>query len=206
MKEGENIAGGMSYRTMDGIKTIKIMDYLKGFDNDSTAEILERNKDYYIASANKTISRLELAKKRAEYARLEKETEKLIYEKIFRALNWLEELKEDILNIKNNFKFLEVDQYKKWHAVKLIPSAAEGIIITSLIKRKLDNSFRDSNESNKSIVETARKHIEKAEIIFRDLLNLNEFSDFKEAERSRIEGYNEAVLADAKLKYLIEAI
>ena len=63
MQEGENIAGGMSYRTMNGIKTTKIMDYLEGYDDDSSRKYLNKNKDYYIASANKTISRLELAKK-----------------------------------------------------------------------------------------------------------------------------------------------
>ena len=64
MQEGENIAGGMSYRTMNGIKTTKIMDYLEGYDDDSSMEILEKNKDYYIASANKTISRLDSRKKK----------------------------------------------------------------------------------------------------------------------------------------------
>jgi hypothetical protein len=204
MQEGENIAGGMSYRTMNGIKTTKIMDYLEDFDDDSSKEILEKNKDYYIASANKTISRLDLAKKRVEYASLEKKTELIICEKISRALYWLEELKECIL-IKNNSKFLEVNQYKKWHAVKLIPSAAEGIIITSLIKGQLDNFVKNYNESNIILV-SARQHIEKAEVIFHDLLNLNEYSDFKEAEKLRIKGYNEAVIADEKLKNLTDTI
>ena len=85
MQEGENIAGGMSYRTMNGIKTTKIMDYLEGFDDDSSMEILEKNKDYYIASANKTISRLDLAKKRVEYARLEKKTELIDLRKDFKS-------------------------------------------------------------------------------------------------------------------------
>ena len=205
MQEGENIAGGMSYRTMNGIKTTKIMDYLEGYDDDSSMEILEKNKDYYIASANKTISRLDLAKKRVEHARLEKKTELKICEKISRALYWLEELKECIINIKNNSKFLEVNQYKKWHAVKLIPSAAEGIIITSLIKGQLDNFVKNYNESNRILV-SARQHIEKAEVIFHDLLNLNEYSDFKEAEKLRIKGYNEAIIADEKLKNLTDTI
>ena len=63
-----NMAGGMSYRTMNGIDVRYIMEYLEGTDENSSKEILKKNREYYIASANKTISRLELAKKRVEYA------------------------------------------------------------------------------------------------------------------------------------------
>jgi hypothetical protein len=65
MKETKNMACGMSYRTMNGIDTSYIMSYLEGNDQNSSTEILKKNREYYIASANKTISRLELAKKGA---------------------------------------------------------------------------------------------------------------------------------------------
>ena len=42
----------------------------------------------------------------------------------------------------------------------------------------------------------------RAELIFKDLLNLTERSDFKEAERLRIEGYRESVLAEKKINKL----
>jgi hypothetical protein len=63
MQETENMAGVMSYRTMNGIDTSIIMSYLEGTNKNSSTEIFKKNREYYIASANKTISRLELTKK-----------------------------------------------------------------------------------------------------------------------------------------------
>ncbi|MDD3985318.1 MAG: hypothetical protein PHY59_05420 [Methanobacterium sp.] len=85
MQENENIAGGMSYRTMKGINFKKIEKYLIGNDNNSSTEILEKNKDYYIASANKTIARIELAKKRSEYGLNNDKHLKLVNLKIYNA-------------------------------------------------------------------------------------------------------------------------
>ncbi len=202
MQENENIAGGMSYRTMKGINFNQIEKYLDGNDDISSAEILEKNKNYYIASANKTIARIKLAKKRAEYGLNNNDHVKLINLKISTSLKWLEKLKKDIKKSKTNSKFLDVKQYKKWHAVKLLPSAVEGIIITSKIKYKLLNIDSNYSESSKQNIENAKKHIETAEIKFLELLNLNESSDFKEAESIRISAYNESVLADKKLESL----
>lgn len=200
MHEGENIAGGMSYRTMNGIDTTKIMKYLEGSNKESYMKILEKNKDYYIASAKKTIARLKLAEKRVEHGDVDPGCAEMINVKILSSLKWLEKLKEDIKSVTNKSELLEVGQYKKWHAVKLLPSAAEGIIITSLIKRKINNFSVNYNESPHKKLENARIHNEKAEAIFLELLNLSEKSDFIVAERSRIEGYNEAVLADKQIQ------
>jgi hypothetical protein len=62
MQETENMADGMSYRTMNGIDTRKIMSYLEDRNKKSSEEIFHKNRDYHIASADKTIVRLELPK------------------------------------------------------------------------------------------------------------------------------------------------
>jgi hypothetical protein len=200
MHEGEKIAGGMSYRTMNGNAVKNLMKYLEGSDESSSKEILEKNKDYYIASANKTIARLELAKKRVEYAQIE-ENGAEIYDRISTAIKWLNELKDKITSVTNRSELLEPNQYKKWHAVKLIPSAAEGIAISLLIDREIACINDKSESSDKILVESARTHNKKAKSNFIMLLNLSDQSNFKEAERLRIEGYSEAALAVKKIKF-----
>jgi hypothetical protein len=202
MQENENIAGGMSYRTMKGINFNQIEKYLDGKDNISSTEILKKNKNYYIASANKTIARIKLAKKRSEYGLNNNDHVRLINLKISASLRWLDKLKKDIKKSDTNSEFLNVKQYKKWHAVKLLPSAIEGIIITSKIKYKLLNIDSGYSGSSKQNIEEAKKYIENAEIKFLRLLNLNENSDFKQAESIRILAYNESVIADKKLDSL----
>lgn len=200
MHEGEKIAGGMSYRTMNGNAVKNLMKYLEGSDESSSKEILEKNKDYYIASANKTIARLKLAKKRVEYAQIEENCVE-IYDRISTAIKWLNELKDKITSVTNRSELLEPNQYKKWHAVKLIPSAAEGIAISLLIDREIACINDKSESSDKILVESARTHNKKAKSNFIMLLNLSDQSNFKEAERLRIEGYSEAALAVKKIKF-----
>jgi hypothetical protein len=202
MQDSENIAGGMSYRTMNGVDTTKILKYLNGSDKHSSHVIIEKNKAYYIASANKTIARLELAKRRVDVGYVEPDCSEIIYDKIISSLKWLEELKNEIKIVNNKSELLKGYQYKKWHAVKLVPSACEGLIITSSIKCKIEKFGVNSRESTNNILKSAIKHNEKAETIFLELLELNEQSNFKEAEISRIKGYGEAVLAEIKLNLL----
>jgi len=203
MQEGEKIAGRMSYRTLNGIDTTIIMEYMEGSNENSSNEILEKNKDYYIASANKTIAWLKLAKKRVEHAHIEDNCAELIDDKISNSIKWLNRLKDNIISVNNKSKLLELRQYKKWHAVKLIPSAAEGISITSLINRKIVYISDTKEFPDKKLLESARIHTKKAKLIFLRLLNLSEQSNFKEAERLRIEGYEECVIADKKIKKYI---
>jgi hypothetical protein len=200
MQDGEKIAGGMSYRTMNGNAVKHLMEYLEGSDENSSKEILEKNKDYYIASANKTIARLKLAKKRVLYAQIEENCAEMIYDKIFTSIKWLNELKDKITSITNRSELLEPNQYKKWHAVKLIPSAAEGIAISLLISREIDYINDKGVSSNKELLESARIHNKKSKSNFIKLLNLSDQSNFKEAERLRIEGYSEAANAVKKIK------
>ncbi len=203
MKEGEKMAGGMSYRTMNGIDTKRIMKYFDGSNEESSVEILQENKNYYVASAEKTIARLNLAKKRLEHAHLDHDLAKSINSKMNTSIKWLEKLKKDIQSVTNKSEILEIAQYKKWHAVKLLPSTAEGLLVTSAIKSKIDDLKNlNCHEFKSEKLENARIHNEKADEIFLKLLQLNEKSDFKAAERSRLEGYNEAVIADKELELL----
>jgi hypothetical protein len=199
MQETENMAGGMSYRTMDGIEIGYLIGYLEGDDENSSKEILRKNREYYISSANKTISRLELAKKRVEYGHLNKYYREIIFNKIYSSIKWLEELKVYINNVSNTSELLKSDQYKRWHAIKLIPSAAEGLIITSSINIRILDINNNQVTIDKNSLKSANQHNRNAELIFKDLLNLTIGSDFKEAERLRIEGYNESVLALKKI-------
>jgi len=201
MQEGEKTAGGMSYRTMNGNNVKNLMEYLKGSDENSSKEIFKKNKDYYIASANKTIARLKLAKKRVLYAKIEENCTEKIYDKISTSINWLNELKDKITSMTYRSELLKSNQYKKWHAVKLIPSAAEGVAISSLISREIADINDKGESSNRELLESARIHNKKAKSNFIKILNLSEQSNFKEAERLRTEGYDEAALAVKKIKF-----
>jgi hypothetical protein len=196
MQEYENTAGGMSYRTMNGIDFREINKYLEGSNQKNSLEILNKNKEYYIASANKTIARLELSKERVENTNILPETANIISDKISSALYWLEKLKKDIKNVNNKSEIIKKHQYKKWHAVKLLPSAAEGLMIITRIEEQINNS---NETSNKNLIENISQHLEKSKTIFLELLNLGELSDFQKAEILRIEGYNEIVIANSKL-------
>jgi hypothetical protein len=204
MQETENMAGGMSYRTMDGIDTGHIMKYLEGTSENSSKEIFNKNRDYYIASADKTISRLELTKKRVEYGHLNKNFYEMVCNKISNAIIWLNELKEYINKVSKSSDLLKSNQYKRWHAVKLIPSAAEGLIITTTINRKIAELDKSRSDSDKKLLRSASTHNNKAESIFKYLLNLTGRSDFKEAEMLRIEGYRECVVVDKKINKLLK--
>ena len=203
MQETENMAGGMSYRTMNGIDTSHIMKYLEGTNENSSTEIFNKNRDYYIASADKTISRLELTKKRVEYGHLNKNFSEMVCNKISNAIMWLDELKEYINKVSKSSDLLKSNQYKRWHAVKLIPSAAEGLIITTTINRKIAELDKSRPDSDKKLLRSASTHNRKAESIFKYLLNLTGRSDFKEAEMLRIEGYMECVIVDKKINKLL---
>jgi hypothetical protein len=203
MQETENMAGGMSYRTMNGIDTSHIMKYLEGTNKNSSTAIFNKNRDYYIASANKTIARLELTKKRIEYGHLNNNFREMVCNKISNAIIWLDGLKEYINKVSKSSDLLKSNQYKKWHAVKLIPSAAEGLIITTIINMKVVELDKTQSDLDKKLLRSASTHNKKAESIFKYLLNLTGRSDFKEAEMLRIEGYRECVIVDKKINKLL---
>jgi hypothetical protein len=86
---------------------------------------------------------------------------------------------------------------------KLIPSAGEGLIITTSINSKIVELDKNQSDLDKKLLRSARVHNNKAESIFKYLLNLTKSSDFKEAEKLRIEGYRECVLVEKKINKLL---
>jgi len=185
----------MSYRTFNGID-ISIMKYLAGNDKHASAE---KNKQYYIASANKTMTRLELARARIRNAFLSEKDNKFLIDKILYGLNWLDMLKNNIKDAKDDIEFSKAVSYTEWHAVKLIPSAAEGYAISLIMKDKLNDR---NNTSHAKLLEDAKYHNHKAKIIFTELLNLKENSNFKLAEKQRIKAYKELISVNEILKRL----
>ncbi len=194
----EEIAGGMSYQIMKGFKTNEIMKYLSGHDVQSSWMILEKNKEYYIASANKIIARFELAKVRIENINIKEKDSQLVNLKLNNGLKWLNNLIKNIKNANNFNKFLEKVPYKQWHAVKLIPSAAEGYAITVSIELKI-NQLNQFN-ANVMKLNNINSHNKTTKEIFLALLNLDEKSDFNIAEKQRIKGYEEINLTLGLLK------
>lgn len=196
----EETAGGMAYRTLKGIDTSQIMGYLQGYDELSSAEILEKNKEYYTASVNKTISRLELAKVRAQKSKLSDEDLEIVYGPLNNGLNWLNDLKSEIKKEKNP-DFVSSIPYKRWHAVKLIPSSVEGYIIVSSIKMKINRiKINLSASAHRMHLRSAEKHNEISKNIFLELMNLDESADMDMSENLRIKAFKEASTAQDILK------
>ncbi|MGB7967985.1 MAG: hypothetical protein WCF28_00280 [Methanobacterium sp.] len=127
----------------------------------------------------------------------------MVCNKISNAIIWLNELKEYINKDSKSSDLLKSNQYKRWHAVKLIPSAAEGLIITTTINRKIVELDKAYYDLDKKLIRSATTHNKKAESIFKYLLNLTGRSDFKEAEMLRIEGYRECIIVDKKISKLL---
>ncbi|MGO9387678.1 MAG: hypothetical protein ACLPWD_06490 [Methanobacterium sp.] len=198
MLKGELVAGGISYRIIKGFNT-SIMKYLSGHDEKSSFEILQKNKLYFIASANKIIARFELAKIRIENIEIEEKDSRVLNIKLNNGVEWLKNLIQNIKGESDVHKFPKEVPYKEWHAIKLIPSAAEGYAITASIKKKLNQI--NKNDVNK--LKTVNSHNNKAKEIFFELLNLEENSDFKLAEKQLIKGYEEIKLNQKILRGII---
>jgi hypothetical protein len=191
-QHGEKKAGGMTYQTLEGARTSALNPYLEGQDNQSQWVIFKRNQDYYIASADKTIARLKLAKTRVKCTEISGKQYLMLMDKISKGLNWLKALKNEIKSTDSNQDLQAVISYKKWHAVKLIPSAAEGYAIANAINIKINQlNIIQNNLTYKKQLEDAISHNKLAEDIFSYLLNLEETSDFSNAEKRRVEGFEE---------------
>jgi hypothetical protein len=185
-QKNENMAGGISYRTLEGINPSEIFKYLDGADENSSNEILIKIKDYYVASADKIKFRILLAKKRVEHGFLDPEKSEIVDAKISESLKWLEDLKTAIRKQRSTRKFLEPQLYKQWHVIKLVPSAVEGLLLTSLIKINIDHYDGENHELPPNI-ESLTASSEK---IFIKILDLTEKSDLEHAEKMRIDAYN----------------
>lgn len=197
----EENAGGMSYRTLKGVDKSQIMGYLKGHDGTGSAEIHEKNTEYYLASIEKTISRLELARVRSKYANLPDEDFQIIDDKLNEGSKWLNDLKKNLKKTKDTSECLDNISYKKWHAVKLIPSSVEGYVITKSIQIKINRIKGNLSASGHRMhLRNAEKHNESSKKIFLELMQLNETSDLDNAEILRIKAFNDASTAQDILK------
>lgn len=195
----EENAGGMSYRTLKDVDTSQIMGYLQGRDETGSAEILEKNIEYYLASAEKTLSRLELARIRSKSSNLPEEDLQIIDNKLDEGSKWINDLKNKLK--KNKSEFPDTVSYKKWHAVKLIPSAVEGYVITRSIQIKINRIKGNlSASAHRMHLRSAEKHNESSKKIFLELMGLDESSDMDNAEILRIKAFNEASTAQDILK------
>jgi hypothetical protein len=197
----EENAGGMSYRTLKGVDKSQIMGYLEGRDETGSAEIHEKNKEYYLASAEKTLSRLELARVRSKYANLPDEDFKLTDDKLNEGSDWINGLKKNLKKSKDASEFLDTISYKKWHSVKIIPAAVEGYVITKSIQIKINRIKGNlSASAHRMHLRSAEKHNESSKKIFLELMELNENSDLDNAEILLIKAFNDASTAQDILK------
>ncbi len=202
MLKGEEVAGGISYRIVKGFNT-SIMKYISGHDEKSSFEILQKNKLYFIASANKIIARVELAKIRIENIEIEEKDSRMLNIKLNNGVEWLKNLIQNIKDESDAHKFPKGVPYKEWHAIKLIPSAAEGYAITASIQKKLNQINKNSIKTDVNKLKIVNFHNNKAKEIFFELLNLEENSDFRLAEKQLIKGYEEIKLNQKILKGII---
>lgn len=182
----ENMAGGISYRTLDSINPSEIFKYLDGVDENSSNEILIKIKDYYLASADKIEFRILLARKRVEVGFLDPGKSEMVDAKISESLKWLEDLKTAILKQRSTRKFLGPQLYKQWHVIKLVPSAVEGLLLTSLIKINVDCYDGENQELSPKIGSLTAS----SEKIFIKILDLTEKSDLEHTEKMKIDTYN----------------
>jgi hypothetical protein len=196
-QEMEKNAGGMSYRTLPRIEKTLITQYLDSNDNEST--IFEKNKKYYLASADKTIARLELAKIRVQNSDMPSDECQLVLDKINQGLHLIEGLKYQIKHETHNEKLQKATHYKIWHAIKLIPSAAEGYAIISSLER---NIFNNKKHESKNKLKKDEIHLKDLKNIFSYLLNLDESSDFAVAEKYHFKAYEKMEIMQKMLNDL----
>jgi hypothetical protein len=201
LQKHQDNAVGMSYKVMKGMDLSKISMYLEGHDEQSSAEILDKNLKYYSASVDKSVSRLELSFTRLKNVNLSEEDNEMLEKKIQLALKWLKDLKDNIKQSQDKSEFISATSYKKWHVFNLLPSVIEGYFITTLIQTKINRIVTNLSESShKMHLRNAQKQIKKSRELFSELLDLSEASDLNNAEELRIKAYNELIIAQSILK------
>jgi hypothetical protein len=212
---GQKIAGGMSYRTLEGIDYI-YMEHL--FEEGNPSEIFDKKKEYYLASANKTIARLILARTRISEVKLKENVVNNLNLKISKGIEWIRKLKKNIQNSEDEKEFQKAISYKKWHALKLIPQAAEGCALSCFLEEKLNKrasnhinisertkngikiNLKSKNLINKS--KDADLHNKKARRLLIIILDSNKDTNFKLAEEQLSKAYEELDIAFKSFKLL----
>jgi len=189
---GGKFAGGISYQTRKN-KDYHNVEHL--LNPEKSSEIFQKNKEYYLASANKIKARLILAKTRIGNVKLKENEALFLNQKISKGIKWIETLKINIQNAKDNLEFQKAVLYEEWHAVKLIPRSAEGYASSVLVEKNLE---KKTNPDIKNI-DNAHSHLIKAKNLLMNLLNSDKYTNFELAEKQLIKAYDELDLA---LKYL----
>ncbi|MCD1293920.1 hypothetical protein CUJ83_02770 [Methanocella sp. CWC-04] len=203
-KGASSVAGGMSYDAMKAVDMSGLMEYLAGSDRVSARDVLEKYKQYYISSADKTRARLELAKSRVKAASISEEEKRWLIRKLEEGTGWLKELGSKIASAKGEAGFNKVTTgiFDKWHLIKLLPSSAEGCALTASMRSDIKRIRMNSGLTSEKAVylSEAGDHNIRAYNLFRTIMRLDVRSDLWEAEEMRLEAYKEASAALEKLK------
>ncbi|MDD1775386.1 MAG: hypothetical protein LUQ24_07635 [Methanobacterium sp.] len=171
-------AGGMTYHIWKQQDYKIIEDQL---DKDDNGEILNKKKDYYLASTKKILTRLMLAAARIKNAEIAENESQYLDDKISDGIKWLKKLEDNITEAGTNSEFIDAVSYKEWHRVKLIPQSVEGYALTLLLELELKNSPKNS--------EIAIENNKKARKLFDDVLSLDKKENMKIAEEKRLEAF-----------------
>lgn len=196
------VAGGMVYDTGEGPEDSAggIMGYLSGHDNVTSLKQLEKEKSYYMASADKTASRIELAKARIQEAWISDDDHKMLDDRLNAGLAWTKDLKERMGRASNRSEFDKAVDYKVWHAVKMLPTAAEGYAITAAIRNHIEWIRGNMSGIDRGLLDEAESHNSHARSAFLQLLYLDDRADFHAAEKARTEAFNDAREAHGLMK------
>jgi hypothetical protein len=190
------MAGGMVHWTNEGVDISPggIMRYINGRGEADIEDILEKEKAYYAASIDKTLSRLKLARSRIDTADLTKEERSMLHGRLDAGVDWLNMNKKAFLSATNRASFEKEIDLKMWHAVKMLPTASEGYSIACAIEKGIDKT-----PDRKGKAEAIRLD-SRAKSMFLRLLNLDGRTDFVAAEKDRIEAFSRLSRADDWLK------
>lgn len=190
------MAGGMVHWTNEGVDISPggIMRYIAGDSEADSGAILEKEKAYYAACVDKTLSRLELAKVRIDTADLTAEERSMLYGRLNAGVGWLQANKKAFESAKDRSSFEKVIDIKTWHAVKMLPTASEGYSIACAIEKRIEK-MPDSADKKEAVTVNGQ-----AKSTFLRLLNLDGSADFVAAEKDRIEAFGRLSRADDWLK------
>ncbi len=181
-----------------------LMNYFYGHDGVVPSEILDKEKEYYFASADKTAARLGLARTRIIKAVIPEDDHRMLVARLDSGLEWLERLKQRLSDApdKPAFNAIASRSYKTWHAVKMIPAAAEGYAITDGIQDHID--WMKKRSPGDVHLNNLEKLNNQAQAKFLSLLNLDERADFEYAEQERREAYRMAAEVNKLVLYMLE--
>lgn len=190
------MAGGMVHWTNEGIDISPggIMRYISGNDEADTASILEKEKAYYAASVDKTLSRLALARSHIDAADLTEKERSMLHGRLDSGISWLKMNKKAFISARDRASFEKEVDLKMWHAVKMLPTASEGYSIACAIEKCLDKAPDSRGKAEAIRLDSWAKST------FLRLLNLDGRTDFAAAEKDRIEAFSMLSRADNWLK------